>query len=1016
MSIKKKFVLGLASAIILGAVVVPLAQGATVEELTQQMSNLCQSYYSLTGQVLSGCESYVTTSQTGVPSACSGVTFTRTLKLGSRGNDVKCLQALLNRDPATQIATSGAGSPGHETTYFGSKTKAAVIKYQEKNLGLAKGTGVVGSLTRAKLTETLVALSGGQQPSQPSQPSQPQVGAPLTVALASDTPAAGNILIGEANKVVTKITFNAASDADTTITGLKVKSFGTADLNNRDIAVVKIYDGTKQVGLNQQLVNGYAYFTFAPAITIPKGTSKTLSIVVSMRTAAAGTATPSATVKMGIESASDISGATFTGTFPIVGNTFTEVAGGALGTINVALSTPVPVNNVSVGQKDVVLGNLVVSAGTNEDVRLTQIVVQNNGGAGSQFLQVQDTDITNVRVKVDGVLQGTSSGFTTRRAVIDFTTPITITRGTSKTIQIIGDISSGAGRVIELNIPVDAVSGVGATSGVGIAGPNQGFDLGATNRITIGPGQLAVSVSTASPQGSSADIIRSTVAQVLGVYDIRAIGEDVIINTIGLKIGTFASPNANVGGTIGSVALYDENGALLSNMVDLAETNWDNTDPDLQIFNLNWTVPKDTTKKLYIKGVTNGITFSGTANNVAIHVQLAQIASAGNKSIIGTGLSSSGESGPNNVTTDSQLALPNITINKSAQYAAVGDPTVTPRNQAVLGPSAQVLLGSLRVTASREDQNLRALSLVGTTSAGNLADIVSSVALFDGDTQVTTWKAPANNDVVFNPEDIITPTTFVVNTPKTLKIVGNMITPGTGTEGTTVRLSVGATASSCDGDTATIDCLQTLGRTSGQITESANGAIDLRVNSGGLGNNTGGVLTLYSSVMWAKKNASSPSGTINRNSRATLATWDFGAVGTDDLEINSITFTSLAGGLTNATHTNFMLYDEFTGTYLANSADSDSNIAGNQVTFSVGKALTSAIPVTRATGARLSLKADITSSNVFATGTQIQMSIREAGDVDVEKLNTNVDRGIGITSSTNISIPADAGLVTVGSQ
>jgi len=93
----------------------------------------------------------------GQPAATTGLCLTGDLSLGMTSAEVKILQQGLNQSPATQVAVSGAGAPGYETSYFGALTKAAVIKFQDiyapevlASWGLTKGTGYAGQTTRAK--------------------------------------------------------------------------------------------------------------------------------------------------------------------------------------------------------------------------------------------------------------------------------------------------------------------------------------------------------------------------------------------------------------------------------------------------------------------------------------------------------------------------------------------------------------------------------------------------------------------------------------------------------------------------------------------------------------------------------------------------------------------------------------------------------------------------------------------------------------------------------------------------
>lgn len=85
--------------------------------------------------------------------AGSAVKFTSRLQEGSQSAEVRSLQECLTKDPAIY-------PEGKISGYFGSQTKVAVIKFQEKYAdeilkpnGFTNGTGIVGDSTQAKLNE-----------------------------------------------------------------------------------------------------------------------------------------------------------------------------------------------------------------------------------------------------------------------------------------------------------------------------------------------------------------------------------------------------------------------------------------------------------------------------------------------------------------------------------------------------------------------------------------------------------------------------------------------------------------------------------------------------------------------------------------------------------------------------------------------------------------------------------------------------------------------------------------------
>ncbi len=99
------------------------------------------------------------TGSTGGSMMTTGCNFTRDLTMGSTGDDVKCLQQWLNSHGYT-VATTGAGSMGNESTYFGPATQAALSRFQT-TAGVSPAAGYFGPLTGAALASVTGPVAPG---------------------------------------------------------------------------------------------------------------------------------------------------------------------------------------------------------------------------------------------------------------------------------------------------------------------------------------------------------------------------------------------------------------------------------------------------------------------------------------------------------------------------------------------------------------------------------------------------------------------------------------------------------------------------------------------------------------------------------------------------------------------------------------------------------------------------------------------------------------------------------------
>ncbi|MHB1316335.1 MAG: lectin-like protein [Minisyncoccota bacterium] len=93
--------------------------------------------------------------------SCPKYNFTRSLRFGMKGEDVRTLQQLMNC-LGFKLADDGPGSPGNETNLFVDRTFSAVKKFQENYssdilapINITKGTGIFAELSRKKIISLL---------------------------------------------------------------------------------------------------------------------------------------------------------------------------------------------------------------------------------------------------------------------------------------------------------------------------------------------------------------------------------------------------------------------------------------------------------------------------------------------------------------------------------------------------------------------------------------------------------------------------------------------------------------------------------------------------------------------------------------------------------------------------------------------------------------------------------------------------------------------------------------------
>lgn len=534
-----------------------MAQGVTIEELLAQIAQLQAQLMALQG----------TGTGTGsAPAACSGITLSRTLVKGSTGDDVKCVQALLNTDASTQIATTGVGSPGSETTYYGNLTVAAVKKFQAKYGTGSLGT--VGPLTRAKMNTMLSSGTGGSGGTVTPIPT----GTGLTVALSATNPASGTVVDGQALYPLARLTFTNGDNAEVKVTMLKLKRYGVSA--DASITNTYLFDGatrlTDGAAVSSTIIN---FNNTSGLFMVPAGGSKTISILADVNGDSGET--------MGVQvvASTDVTtnASSVNGTFPVSGNLHTLATGTLAGVEFNATTTPSsaatidPQNDYTVWQNSVIV--------TTRAVDMTRISFRKTGS-------IKDSDLQNFRLYVDGVQVGSAIPnivlSANNESLITFdlaASPKRLEAGT-RVVKLVADIIGGSSLKFTFNLWSSSDVTVVDTQYMANVLPdlisNGTFTKRSTAEMTVGSGTITFTKKTDSPSGN---IVDGASNALLAKFEVKAAGEKVKIENL------YVSARVNTAAVSGL-----RNGMLLANGVQIGSTTTlydpDDSSFDYTTFNL----------------------------------------------------------------------------------------------------------------------------------------------------------------------------------------------------------------------------------------------------------------------------------------------------------------------------------------------------------------------------------------------------------------------------------------------
>lgn len=574
---------------------VPLATHAqSAADLQAQIQSLLAT--------IAGLQAQLGALQGGSPAPSAGkCMFTRDLTMGVQSEEVRCLQQYLN-SAGHRVASTGAGSPGNESTYFGALTRAAVSKWQAAN-GVSPAAGYFGSISRAKYNAMVVVTPPPPPPPVVTKPqcsdgtdndadtkidypadpdctdandtteAKAVVGTGVTVG-AGTQPASTLAVKKSIHIPFTTFWMTASADGDVTVDSITVERRGLA--NDAAFSGVLLLDDTMSPITNTaKSLNSTHQAVLTDDFKIPAGQTKTFYLAGNMGTDLASYVGQKASLALvAVNTTAQVNGS-----LPIVGVEHEINNSLSIGTVTLTRGTNDPGNvgpTKEVGTKGYIFSALKATAGSAEDVYMKSINWNQSGSATKD-------DLTNVIVWADGTEYKTTVSSDGKYYKAMFPGDgISIKKGESKEVYIKSDIASGSGRTVDFDLyryedfifvgktytyKVKATSAEDGTTttldDAEFMTTDPRFDA---DQVEVGTGSLRVEKSN---KVAAANIANGEDNVAIGAFLFDVDGESITFNSWVITVATVSSDGTAKEAVLDNVTIYDANGNAVGGPTDL---------------------------------------------------------------------------------------------------------------------------------------------------------------------------------------------------------------------------------------------------------------------------------------------------------------------------------------------------------------------------------------------------------------------------------------------------------------